>query len=204
MACEVTAGQRVAEVDPRESPQIAGLGERPLAIARGVVQRSGRCLPATAGALMTERGVRARSGTWRRSGACSPSCACRWRSVSAPRCSRRCSVHHSGADCAEPLPRPAGRGCGPQCVDGIAAGGGRACHLPAVVAFRAAGSVRPAVHATGHGDHADAAGAAHHRRADPTDRRRPVGRVPGRAGGDGRGSAAPRRARCCGTHASRW
>jgi xanthine dehydrogenase accessory factor len=34
---QVPAGQRVAEVDPRESPQIFGLGERPLAIAEGVV-----------------------------------------------------------------------------------------------------------------------------------------------------------------------
>jgi xanthine dehydrogenase accessory factor len=34
---QVPAGQRLAEVDPRESPQIFGLGERPLAIAQGVV-----------------------------------------------------------------------------------------------------------------------------------------------------------------------
>jgi xanthine dehydrogenase accessory factor len=34
---EVMAGQRLVEVDPRELPEIAGLGERPLAIAQGVV-----------------------------------------------------------------------------------------------------------------------------------------------------------------------
>jgi xanthine dehydrogenase accessory factor len=34
---EVRAGQRVIEVDPRAQPELAGLGERPLAIARGVV-----------------------------------------------------------------------------------------------------------------------------------------------------------------------
>ncbi|MEO6081047.1 MAG: hypothetical protein ABIQ86_14945 [Steroidobacteraceae bacterium] len=33
---EVREGQRVVEVDPRREPQITGLGERPLAIARGV------------------------------------------------------------------------------------------------------------------------------------------------------------------------
>jgi xanthine dehydrogenase accessory factor len=38
---QVPAGQRVAEVDPRESPQIFGLGERPLAIAQGVVTALG-------------------------------------------------------------------------------------------------------------------------------------------------------------------
>jgi xanthine dehydrogenase accessory factor len=35
---EVHAEQRLVEVDPREPPQIFGLGERPLAIARGVVE----------------------------------------------------------------------------------------------------------------------------------------------------------------------
>lgn len=34
---EVRAGQRLLEVDPRAMPELAGLGERPLAIARGVV-----------------------------------------------------------------------------------------------------------------------------------------------------------------------
>jgi xanthine dehydrogenase accessory factor len=34
----VAAGQRVLEIDPRQSPQIFGLGERPLAIARGVLE----------------------------------------------------------------------------------------------------------------------------------------------------------------------
>jgi xanthine dehydrogenase accessory factor len=34
---QVTAGQRLLEVDPRQAPEIAGLGERPLAIARGVL-----------------------------------------------------------------------------------------------------------------------------------------------------------------------
>jgi xanthine dehydrogenase accessory factor len=34
---QVPAGQRLAEVDPRDQPQIYGLGERPLAIADGVV-----------------------------------------------------------------------------------------------------------------------------------------------------------------------
>jgi xanthine dehydrogenase accessory factor len=33
----VTVGRRVAEVDPREDPQVFGLGERPSAIAEGVV-----------------------------------------------------------------------------------------------------------------------------------------------------------------------
>jgi len=32
----VRAGQRIVEVDPRVPPQFFGLGERPLAIARGV------------------------------------------------------------------------------------------------------------------------------------------------------------------------
>ena len=34
---EVRAGQKLLEVDPRDAPQIHGLGERPLAIARGVL-----------------------------------------------------------------------------------------------------------------------------------------------------------------------
>jgi len=34
---QVPAGQRVAEVDPRDEPQVFGLGERPRAIAEGVV-----------------------------------------------------------------------------------------------------------------------------------------------------------------------
>jgi xanthine dehydrogenase accessory factor len=34
---QVMAGQRLVEVDPRAEPQVRGLGERPLAIARGVV-----------------------------------------------------------------------------------------------------------------------------------------------------------------------
>lgn len=34
---DVRAGQRIVEVDPRATPQVFGLGERPLAIARGVV-----------------------------------------------------------------------------------------------------------------------------------------------------------------------
>jgi xanthine dehydrogenase accessory factor len=33
---EVRAGQRLLEVDPRESPEVYGLGERPRAIAAGV------------------------------------------------------------------------------------------------------------------------------------------------------------------------
>lgn len=35
---EVAAGARLVEVDPRETPQLAGLGERPMAIARGVLR----------------------------------------------------------------------------------------------------------------------------------------------------------------------
>lgn len=35
---DVPEGQRLAEVDPRDSPQVFGLGERPQAIAEGVVQ----------------------------------------------------------------------------------------------------------------------------------------------------------------------
>ena len=38
---QVPAGQRVAEVDPREQPQVFGLGERPQAIAAGVMQALG-------------------------------------------------------------------------------------------------------------------------------------------------------------------
>lgn len=38
---EVRAGQRVAEVDPRQMPEVTGLGERPLAIARGVLEAIG-------------------------------------------------------------------------------------------------------------------------------------------------------------------
>jgi xanthine dehydrogenase accessory factor len=38
---QVMAGQRLAEVDPRALPELAGLGERPLAIARGVVAALG-------------------------------------------------------------------------------------------------------------------------------------------------------------------
>jgi xanthine dehydrogenase accessory factor len=37
----VQANQRVLEVDPRAEPQIFGLGERPAAIARGVMQALG-------------------------------------------------------------------------------------------------------------------------------------------------------------------
>ena len=35
---DVSAGQRIVEVDPRHDPQVFGRGERPLLIARGVVQ----------------------------------------------------------------------------------------------------------------------------------------------------------------------
>jgi len=38
---EVTAGQRLLEVDPRSEPQIFGLGERPAAIAIGVAEALG-------------------------------------------------------------------------------------------------------------------------------------------------------------------
>lgn len=41
---QVRAHQRLAEVDPRESPEIEGLGERPRAIARGVMQALGSLL----------------------------------------------------------------------------------------------------------------------------------------------------------------
>ena len=37
----VTAGRRVAEVDPREPPEVFGLGERPLAVALGVCRALG-------------------------------------------------------------------------------------------------------------------------------------------------------------------
>ncbi len=39
---DVRAGQRIVEVDPRAEPQIFGLGERPLAIAAGVLRALGR------------------------------------------------------------------------------------------------------------------------------------------------------------------
>jgi xanthine dehydrogenase accessory factor len=42
---EVMAGQRLVEVDPRQSPEIAGLGERPRAIAQGVLEALAHCLP---------------------------------------------------------------------------------------------------------------------------------------------------------------
>jgi len=38
---EVRAGQRIVEVDPRDPPQVFGLGERPAAIARGVAAAIG-------------------------------------------------------------------------------------------------------------------------------------------------------------------
>lgn len=41
----VQAGARLVEVDPRQSPELSGLGERPLAIARGVVQALSARLP---------------------------------------------------------------------------------------------------------------------------------------------------------------
>lgn len=46
---EVTAHQRLAEVDPRETPEFEGLGERPRAIARGVIRALGTMLPPAAG-----------------------------------------------------------------------------------------------------------------------------------------------------------
>jgi xanthine dehydrogenase accessory factor len=45
---QVPAGQRLAEVDPRKEPQIFGLGERPLAIADGVVIALGLADPVAA------------------------------------------------------------------------------------------------------------------------------------------------------------
>ena len=42
----VAAGARLVEVDPRLTPELAGLGERPLAIARGVVEALEAHLPA--------------------------------------------------------------------------------------------------------------------------------------------------------------
>jgi xanthine dehydrogenase accessory factor len=42
----VMAGQRIVEVDPRRSPEIAGLGERPRAIAQGVLEALDTWLPA--------------------------------------------------------------------------------------------------------------------------------------------------------------
>jgi len=38
---EVRVGQKIVEVDPREAPQVFGLGERPAAIARGVATALG-------------------------------------------------------------------------------------------------------------------------------------------------------------------
>jgi xanthine dehydrogenase accessory factor len=38
---QVRVGQRVIEVDPRAAPEVHGLGERPLAIARGVAEALG-------------------------------------------------------------------------------------------------------------------------------------------------------------------
>jgi xanthine dehydrogenase accessory factor len=40
---QVQAGQRLVEVDPRASPQVFGLGERPWAIAEGVASALGLC-----------------------------------------------------------------------------------------------------------------------------------------------------------------
>ena len=37
----VLAGQRLVEVDPREVPQVFGLGERPAAVAQGVARALG-------------------------------------------------------------------------------------------------------------------------------------------------------------------
>jgi len=42
---QVLSGARLVEVDPRRAPELAGLGERPLAIARGVVEALGARLP---------------------------------------------------------------------------------------------------------------------------------------------------------------
>lgn len=47
---EVIAGQRLIEVDPRQAPEIAGLGERPRAIAQGVTEALAPHLPASGGA----------------------------------------------------------------------------------------------------------------------------------------------------------
>jgi hypothetical protein len=38
---QVPAGQRLVEVDPRELPEVEGLGERPRAIALGVIEALG-------------------------------------------------------------------------------------------------------------------------------------------------------------------
>jgi xanthine dehydrogenase accessory factor len=37
----IKQGQRLLEVDPREQPQVFGLGERPMAIAKGACQALG-------------------------------------------------------------------------------------------------------------------------------------------------------------------
>ncbi len=42
----VAIGARLLEVDPRQQPELAGLGERPVAIARGVLQALSERLPA--------------------------------------------------------------------------------------------------------------------------------------------------------------
>lgn len=47
---QVLPGARLVEVDPRREPELAGLGERPLAIARGVVQALAERLPGRIGA----------------------------------------------------------------------------------------------------------------------------------------------------------
>ena len=65
--------------------------------------------------------------------------------------------------------------------DGVAAGGRRPCHLSSSFSFRPARFLGPAVHAAGHGDRANFAGDPDHRRAEPADRRGPLGRVPRRA-----------------------
>lgn len=42
---QVPAGQRLAEVDPRQLPEVQGLGERPRAVALGVIEALGLAAP---------------------------------------------------------------------------------------------------------------------------------------------------------------
>ncbi len=52
---EVAPGQIVVEVDPRDPPQVFGLGERPRAVAQGVCDALGLDLPADAGSGQQSR-----------------------------------------------------------------------------------------------------------------------------------------------------
>ena len=93
---------------------------------------------------------------------------------------------------ADEIPRTSGRHRPAQRADGPAAGRRRSRGLSGAVALRAAGLVRPAVHA-GRDDHrADRAGHADHRRADAPDHRGSLDRIPRRTHRDEFRPARPR------------